>query len=885
MAYVAITSLKQTLDHLMMNWKLEFTFDEVKHLQDLTEKISVIEKMLQDSANKRVIDHKKIKHLEGCIRDMAHKAEDFIEEYLYIKAEASDVAAFEEELNLQCHLLEVLNEINSIRTLLTKIYQESDAAAIKLQRASNTRSIEHLSGWSSNPKENDHMVVGIDNDLLKIKDRLTGLPSKLDIITIVGMGGIGKTTLGRKVFNDPLIEYHFYIRAWVTVSQKYVLRDVLLGLLCSFTKIGDEVFNEKNEKLAELLYRNLKGQRYLIVMDAVWEGKILCDLKRSFPDDKNGSRIVLTSRLIDVAMSVNLDRHQHHMNFLSLIDSWMLLRNEVFSKESCPLDLEVIGKEIAQKCQGLPLAILAVAGHLSSINKTGECWMSVANGIRSLESEDQENCLDILGLSYMSLPHHLKACFLYLGAFPPDFEIPVWRLIRLWVAEGILRAEWPKSLEQVAEMCLQDLISRSLVMVRKRKSDGGIKSCGVHDLVRDLIFREAEKEDFLLVVESDAKFLPRYAYDKRRLCFHHQIGRSMLNSSRSNVDHLSHMKPSILPNRSILFYGRLQVTEFHKMLDSHVSFTDFKLLRVLEILFRFFEDFPVEVTFLVHLRYLALSTNTYFPTCLSQLWNLQTLINEHYKIVNLPTDIWKMPQLRLLYLKNGGCIPYPIGSRALTEINTLVLPNLNKLSTINFAGCYRELVACVPNLKKLGIRVMQFKSFPAHNCLNDLLYLSELEKLKCIFLERDNQLFHWNAFPPKLRKLTLGGSFLPWEKMKSIGMLPNLEVLKLKDYAFSGPEWQVAEDEFCQLKYLLIDGTDLVHWGVTGSHFQRLRQLILRCCRHLNEIPIGVGEIPTLQIIDLDDSSTLAVSSARLIQEEQHSWGNDGLIVRIHPRD
>ncbi|XP_027151261.1 putative late blight resistance protein homolog R1A-10 [Coffea eugenioides] len=848
MAYVAITSLKQTLDQLKMNCKLEFTFDEVKQFKAVSEEISVIQEMLQDSAD-RSYDHTMMKHLERCIRDMAHKAEDFIEEFVYIKAEALDDAAiFEEELSLHHHMMEVLSDINSIKDMLSKIYQESDAAATKVPRARN-HSVEHASGWSSTQEET--LVVRIDNDLLKVKEKLTGLPHKLDILTIVGMGGIGKTTLARKVFNDPLIEYHFYVRAWVTVSQKYVLRDVLLGLLCSLTRLGDEIFKEKNEQLAELLYRTLKGQRYLIVFDAVWDGKILYDLRRSFPDDRNGSRIVLTSRLIDVNMCVNLDSHHHHMSFLSLNDSWELLRHKVFSEESCPPELEVIGKEIAQKCQGLPLGILAVAGHLSSIRKTKDCWKTVADDIRSPESKDQENCLDILALSYKSLPHHLKACFLYLGAFPQEFEIPVWRLIRLWAAEGILRAEWPKTLEEVAEMCLQELMSRSLVMVRKRKSNGGIKSCGIHDLVRDLILREVEKEDFLLVLKSDANFFPTDAYYKRCLCFHHQISRSygMFNSS-SRIEHCDYMKPAIPHCRSILFYGRLQVTEFDKMLDSRVTVMDLKLLTVLEILFRFFEHFPVEITQLVHLRN-----------------------------VTLPSDIWKMPRLRYLHIKNGACLPHPAGAKAIAS-NSLVLTNLHKLSTVSFTNCYRETFACLPNLKKLGICVMQ----PSHNCLDDLLYLAELEKLKCVFLGR-GQFSGWNAFPPKLRKLTLNGSFLPWEKMRTLGLLPNLEVLKLKDYAFQGPEWQVEEDEFCQLKYLLIDGTDLVQWGVTCSHFQRLQQLILRCCRHLDEIPSEVGEIPTLQIIDVYDSSSLAVNSARLIQQEQYSMGNDGLIVRIHPRE
>lgn len=149
-------------------------------------------------------------------------------------------------------------------------------------------------------------------------------------------------------------------------------------------------------------------------------------------------------------------------------------------------------------------------------------------------------------------------------------------------------------------------------------------------------------------------------------------------NSGFNKDNHSHLKPSVLHNRSVLCYDRVQATEFHKLLNSLVTAMDFKLLRVLEILYRFCEHFPVEIMQLVHLRNLALSTKTYFPTCLSQLWNLQTVINVHYRYVNLPNDIWKMPQLRFLHLKKRGYFPYPIGDK-FNGNNSLMLPHLQTL--------------------------------------------------------------------------------------------------------------------------------------------------------------------------------------------------------------
>lgn len=139
-------------------------------------------------------------------------------------------------------------------------------------------------------------------------------------------------------------------------------------------KLADEMRQWSGEQLARHLYKMLKGYRYLIVMNDLWDAKILDDMKRLFSDDRNGSRIMLTSRLENVASEANSCLPLHRMRFLSEEESWNLLRGKVFGEDCCPPELKEIVIKIARKCHGLPLAIVVIGGILSKAEKTEEYW-------------------------------------------------------------------------------------------------------------------------------------------------------------------------------------------------------------------------------------------------------------------------------------------------------------------------------------------------------------------------------------------------------------------------------------------------------------------------------------------------------------------------------
>ncbi|KAL0446706.1 UNVERIFIED_CONTAM: putative late blight resistance proteinR1A-10 [Sesamum latifolium] len=875
----------------------------------LGEKLRYLKGFLEDFVRSRG-DHGKVKVLERQIEDSVNRAEDIVETYLYtvrsiVKSKNSqrkDYKIFQEGLK------HVIEEIDSVKKEVVEICGNPCDP-------NNLHSGRYLFGSSScHMPSSANPVVGLDKDLDKIKDQLTGLPYNLEILTIVGMAGIGKSTLAKIVYDDPLIVYHFYVRAWITVSQEYEVKNILIGLIRSVAQLTDDIsakyddseqhykvlkdgINQlSDQKLAEQLYRSLKGKRYLIIMDDIWYNTAWDDVKRSFPDDKNGSRIILTSRLTEVAQYVNSGSPPHHMQFLSVDQGWELLKLKVFPKQGCPLELEEIGKQIAEKCRGLPLAIVVVAGHLSKLSKKRDLWFSVADNVGSLVARNREQFFNIIAMSYNHLPHHLKACFLYMGAFPENVEIPVWRLISLWIAEGFLKQELRKSLEQVAEEYLEDLIDRSLILAEKRTNDR-VTTCRMHDLLRDFCLREAEKEKFWHVMRRHDLFFPEGLLNHRRLCVQSDIF-SYAITEYSN--------PQVRTFLSSNFSTRLSFLS-----ESVFALMGFKLLRILDMVSYYFSHFPTQVLKLVHLRFLGLSTSGELPAAASKLirgsgkWylpfskrsalpvSISNLVNLQVLIINwgwrenhcLPFDIQTMTQLRHIRLKGAVVYFDDLFLAETNRTNPLVLSNLQTLLTVSSTNFSKKIVSIIPNLKKLGILVSKKNDEHPTTFLNYLSSLHCLETLKLSFSlqhEKSSTISQWNAFPPNLRALTLSGSHLPWEDMVTVGKIPNLEVLKLKDHAFSGRVWEPVDGGFLALKFLLLENNELEFWKATSTHFPSLQHLVLRLCDALVEIPCGIGEISTLQLIELYSCGHSAVRSAKRIHEEQQSIGNDDLEVRIN---
>ncbi|KAK6153943.1 hypothetical protein DH2020_013582 [Rehmannia glutinosa] len=876
MAYAALVSLTQLLDQIMHYNNIPLS--EEQELQSLQEKLTFLQAFLENYSHN---NGKPVEFLEAQIRDTAYQAQDIVESHISDQVCGDDnCCGFERcfrylglrrsniEKKYEKDLLTVMEQFDSIIEEVINIQRNSRVENLQHSYTSASASSTASASSRNAPSGRDKMV-GFDEDLLRIKDRLCGESPKLGIISIVGMGGIGKTTLSRNIFDDSLIAYYFHIRAWITISQDYLFREVLLSLLNSLTVITKDLSLETDYQLAENVYKSLKGRTYLIILDDMWSTKAWDDLKRFFPDDYNGSRIVITTRLLDVA-SYASSSPVHQLRFLNEDQSWNLLREKVFGQQSCQPKLEKIGRIIAKNCGGLPLAISVVAGVLVKGNRTEYHWRNIARNISGVVTKNDEHFSMILTLSYDHLPYHLKKCFLYMGGFPEDYGIPVSKLIKLWVAEGFLKPVRSKSLEEIAEEYLEDLVKRNLVLISKKRSNGKYRFCGIHDLMRDLCIRKAEEENFLHVLSSNAYTSQRGIKHHRRLIIFSDFTASFFITT------------SPLPIRSVLNFSRC-------FLESFVL--GFRLLRVLDALKTSLEYFPVEITELFHLRYLAFSYYAVkselkiIPPSISKLRNLQTLIIHPYPLeLYLPFQIWKMPQLMHLMFKTCVLL-VPLAARIGWKVP--VLENLQTLSTVKKFRFTSKALEMIPNLKKLKVHytgVSQAKW--SKYCLNNLVRLRQLETLSFSFRPTSS----WRrdpfstsfALPPNLKKLTLTGCRFLWEDMAIVGSLPNLEVLKLRDYAFLGREWESNEGEFGRLKFLLMEWLNLKCWRAESSHFPCLEHLVVRSCWQLEEIPCEIGEIPTLRLIEVGPRSKLAADSALLIQEEQRNLGNDILQVRLY---
>ncbi|TMW91174.1 hypothetical protein EJD97_014689 [Solanum chilense] len=793
MAFAAVTVCLETLDQIFSPNPYLNDLDKDENCKFLSEKLSVFQRFLVDSSNK-CNDVEMVEDLERRIRDVSYRAQDYVEEMVFFSWKSLDlVECYDRVYSTKECLSQIVDEIELIELEVMKMYEQM--SCYKKPNESECYLLD--SSAEKSPVVQD-IVVGLDDDVLEIKTRLCSFSSKLEVVTLVGMGGIGKSTLAKMVYDDPLIKYHFTICAWVTVKDRQ-MKGLLIGLLDDIVEFTDEIHEKHSEQLEEMLYRRLKFNRYLIVLDDVWTTE-------------------------------NWDRIKR---FLDSEESWELLRHKVFGSKHDHLELEDIGKKIAEQCQGLPLTILVIAGQLSKIERTRICWKTFAKTVGSIVTDEHEKCLDILALSYRNLPYHLKACFIYMCGFLTQTEICVQLLIRLWIAEGFLTNRKVKNLEKYAEECLEDLVNRSLVIVKERKSNGRIRSCAVHDLLQDLSLREAQKENFCCFPEL-------FASDDTLHC-----GRRLNYLDAASIE--VPWKPLLPLSRTlILSYNSRALKGFSPQMYGPLLY---KLLRVLHIRNIVFDCFPPQVLQLVHLRYLALTV--YEPDCpelISRLWNLQTFILNASHTVNLPETVWEMESLRHVCLGKGCFLPNPAsGFNGISK----VLTNLQTITYMDIAGCTREVVVNVPNHKKLSIhgRGECSSSEPSSSYyLSNLRYLKQLEKLKLWY----HKLSSMDFFPSSLKKLVLQRcSSLPRGFTNTLSSLPNLEILKLMCVEFEQHTWSLTEEVFSNLKYLKLDSLELVVWDASSVNFPNLEHLVLEHCYSIENMPHEIENIYTLQCIEV----------------------------------
>ncbi|XP_031101272.1 putative late blight resistance protein homolog R1B-16 [Ipomoea triloba] len=875
MACVAVASLLRTIEIEFLQYKPRplvldnHLISPNKHLiQSFHQKLGFLISQLDEE---RIDGVEAVKHLETKLRDLAFRVEDEIEilvahlydddeeediddeylvgiadlfveeedellrvEDLYVEKPQRDTDA-EKTTTQPCVKLgqvfqTAMEQIKAIKEELVKIKAEGRKTAHDVLQRSQLLSSHH----ASHSKE---QMVGKKHEFEIIKKLLTELGSKeKKVVSIIGMGGIGKTTLAKQVYEDPSVSIHFDVRAWVVASQLHNKRQMLVSLLNSISK-QDGLEKSTDEDLTLKLYQCLKRQRYIIVVDDVWSGEAWDDVCNCCPDDGNGSRVLLTTRLVEVAHYTSSDNDfSHHMQLLNQSDSWNL-----FCEKACKsrgVEFEIIGRPIVEKCKGLPLAIIVIAGLFSKFSTLYE-WENIVNALDSSTTTTiATTCSKIISLSYNHLPHHLKACFLYLGVFPEDHKIKANELSRLWSAEGLVKASENENCDVVAEKYIQELMDRNLIIVSKWSCCGRkIKVFGVHDLLHAFCVKEAQKENLLHVVQKNGSDFPQRGFRW-----------VSIQSSTFDVSALCYSSRNC---RSIFCFSYCR----------SLNLKQFKLLRVFFcISFRMYDN----VVDLVHLRYLPSALDGQNIMKLFKAWNLQTLY-----ICKDDRNYLEFPQMQ--YFRCSFMTGNP---------PKFVHQNLQSLSWLEPEHCTKEFFTHFPNIKKIGING---KRRDCNDCIVNLVSVQQLEKLY-IYIGSVSytcptmiQINCHIVFLQSLKSLKFDANCMEWNGINVLCKLPRLEVLKLLSNACVGKEWELPEDDdkFCQLIVLEIGRTDLKDWKATGDHFPKLKHLSLSSCKKLKEIPRGFAEIEELKSIQLAGCRPSVVASAQEIKEEQLDYLNN----------
>ncbi|XP_010313982.1 putative late blight resistance protein homolog R1B-8 [Solanum lycopersicum] len=525
------------------------------------------------------------------------------------------------------------------------------------------------------------------------------------------------------------------------------------------------------------------------------------------------------------------------------------------------------------------------------MDPTHDNWKRVEENLNSFFGTVSEWCQSILSFSYSYLPQYLRSCFLYVGGFPEDKEINVSKLIRLWIAEQFVKARSNKRLEVVAEGYLEELIDRSLILAGEQRANGRMRTCKIHDLLRQLCLKEAHTENVVHFMNENAPMALEVIHDQRRVISPSKLQHPQVYPTSPSSGITSIIRTFITTKDNYFRWHSISIT------SSTVS--QFKLLKVLDVL-SVWKDFGCVIPQLVHLRYVA--ANIEKALSLAKLRNLETIILVSLEPARLKhsLDIWRMTEIRHLDISYPLyiCNPLLVENHMTLYISDpleleqpLFLNNLQTLRLHN-SSFVSEIIRRTPNLKKL--KILDSSDHPYwHDILYSLILLEELEtlhiKFDFLFTEEldtiDLMISSAYNFPPNLKKLTLSSTELPWDVMNLLAYLPKLEVLKA-NYAFNGTDWKLDEDVvFHKLKYLQIKSDCLVRWEAGSDSFPLLEKLLLYDLNELEEIPESIGEIMTLKLIQIHryggkNGSGVEIS-AKKIQEEQENLGNYELQVQI----
>jgi disease resistance protein RPM1 len=811
------------------------------------------------------------------VREVAYHIEDVIDEYVLHVAQR--FIAFLHKIG---RLLKKIKPHHDIATKIQDIKISVREIKERSERYGFSSSDQGSSSRATNVTWHDPRVgslfieedevVGIESTREELVSWLVGGVSKRSVISVVGMGGIGKTTLTKKVYDNESVKGHFDYRVWITVSQSYNVSKILMSMTkqiyqATETAPGQIDMTDEITQISQLR-KCLQQKRYVVVFDDVWKIEFWEIVKHALPCNDKGSRIIITTRsdLIGVSCKESLYDQVHKLQPLSQDKAWELFCRKAFQTEfrgGCPRELVTLSMDIVRKCEGLPLAIVSIGGLLSTKEKVQLEWQKLNDSLSSeLECNPHLTSItNILSLSFHDLPCYLKSCYLYFGIFPEDYSINGLRLLWLWVAEGFIEGKKGKQLEDVAEEYLMELIQRNLVQVSFGDLDYEIhKKYRIHDLLHEIILSKAEELNFCRVLEAGDT------------TFHGKSRCLSIHDARENVFETSEYSRV----RSIFLFNT------NKIPRSFIVklFKKFKLLKVLD-----FEDAPIdylpqEVGNLFHLKNLNLRRTKVkiLPKSVGRLQNLQTLNVLETAVHELPIEIFRLYKLRHIsahsrdfeiknsfHSERGVKIHEGIG--CLNNLQTLVIieanhhgvglfEELGKLSQLRILGISRMTAErgkalCTSIQNMVHLKTLFVFSISEDEIIDVQSISSPPPFLEHIYLRgRLKKLPNWILELQNLGTLILFFSSLKEDPLSCVQALPNLVTLSL-NHAYDGEHLHFEEGGFQKLKRLTLrELKELKMVEIDKGSLSGLEQLEIGPCPQMKELPSGIQHLERLKIID-----------------------------------
>ncbi|CAL9088382.1 disease resistance protein Pik-2-like [Musa acuminata AAA Group] len=870
------------------------------------------------------LDHnKQVKTWMEQVRDLAYDAEDCVDVFRHRLRRPRHQHPLAGVLLHTVRLLRTLKARHSIATDLRKLKLRARDVSERRARYAlgigpspgGARSFSSSTASSSSgllrrcasfvkevgPMGMDHYKREIVGRLMEEND------PQLKVISIVGIGGLGKTTLAKMVYQSSAVTGgYFQARAWIEMPRCFKIEPLLRNMIRQFSSRGQQILDilgvdpmnpgAKMERVMEqhldkmgetqlvtAMVDYLKDKRYVIVLDDMWTVHAWDHIKSALPSSTNGSWIIVTTRNEAVPNACGSSSHCFIYNISPLTPK---LSNKLFCERAfpgpiatCPRGMENLTVDMVKKCSGIPLSIVTVAGLIAAKpDMTPVDWQNLQNHLpfRLKTNIIPEKIKRILLLCYIDLPHHLRPCFLYLTVFPKDYDVERKRLVRRWVAEGLVSGSRGMSAEEAAEGYFIELISRRLIQPSKITGDGKVKTCRVHDIMLEVIDSITSEENFVTVLHEHST--PMLHGKIRRLSLHGMI--TQIHGVR-----VSHVRSLTVFGDGIPFhnYGRMRLLRvldlqgckglrhnhlknisqlfllsFLSLRNSSVeklpdSIGDLPNLQTLDIRGTGIKKFPGAAVKLKKLAYLLAGTKFHFEANrveFSGSWS--------YESLRMPTGVGKMKGLRKLGL--------------ITVTNSIVLRQIGKLTqlqklSIDVTVRYvRRVVHIGPEYTRRKEHFVDLLS-KLDSCLRSLTILDNGNGLGQILnnLHRPPLLLHdiqlvgflqtlpvWVASLNRIVKITLRFTFLMRDAVRVLKNLPALAQLVLGYNSLDECDEQLVFDHngFKGLKLLHMESVDVsfregalpnLEWLKLIGHFGDQSISGMQHLHSLKEVYLDIG--------------------------------------------